>query len=122
MELLSKFPLLKKLIVHNQPGFRPGYSCINQLYSFTCKIYESLNKEFEVKGVFLDISKAFDKQGHVSGNLLATVSGSLKDRKLGVVLNGKVPTWANINAEVPQRYIVGGICFFIYSNDLGNGL
>ena len=63
------------------------------------KIYESLNKGFEIKSVFLDITKPFDKvchwgitfkskQCHASWNLLAIVSKLLRERKLGVVLNG----------------------------------
>ena len=47
------------LISHNQSGFKPGDSCINQLLSITHEIYKSF-----VRGVFLDISKAFDKVCH----------------------------------------------------------
>ena len=36
-------------------------SCINQLLSITHDIYELFDDGWEVKGVFLDISKAFDK-------------------------------------------------------------
>ena len=49
------------LIFSNQPGFKPGDSCINQLLSITHEIYKSFDDGFEVRGVFLDISKAFDK-------------------------------------------------------------
>ena len=49
------------LISSNQSGFKPGDSCINQLLSITHKIYKSFDNGFEVRGVFLDISKAFDK-------------------------------------------------------------
>ena len=45
----------------NQSGFKPGNSCLNQLLSITHEIYQSFNKGFEVRGVFLDILKAFDK-------------------------------------------------------------
>ena len=53
-----------KLISSNQSGFKPGYSRINQLLSITNKIYESFNVVLEVRGVFFDISKAFDKVWH----------------------------------------------------------
>ena len=47
-----------KLISDNQSGFKPGDSCVNQLLSITHEIYHSLDNGLEVRGVFLDISKA----------------------------------------------------------------
>ena len=41
-----------------------GDSCINQLLSITHNIYKSFGDVYEVKGVFLDISKTFDKVWH----------------------------------------------------------
>ena len=49
------------LICPNQSGFKPGDSCINQLLSITHKIYKSFDDGLKVRGIFLDISKAFDK-------------------------------------------------------------
>ena len=73
------------LISPNQSGFKPGYSYINQLLSITHEIYKSLDDGLEVRGVFLDISKAFDKVWHeglifklkqngISGDLLQILS------------------------------------------------
>ena len=53
-----------KLISPNQSGFKPGDSCINQLLAITHEIYKSFDEGFEVRGVFLDISKAFNKVWH----------------------------------------------------------
>ena len=47
-DFLSKEQLLNP----NQSGFRPSDSCINQLLQIT---------PLEIRSVFLDISKAFDK-------------------------------------------------------------
>ena len=55
------FFLDKGLISANQSGFKPGGSCINQFLSITHNIYKSFNDGYEVRGVLLDISKAFDK-------------------------------------------------------------
>ena len=46
--------------------FRPNDSCINQLISITHNIYRAFdaNPSLEVRGVFLDLSKAFDKVWH----------------------------------------------------------
>ena len=52
------------LISPNQSGFRPGDSFINQLLAITHEIYKSFDEGFEARGVFLDISKAFDKVWH----------------------------------------------------------
>ena len=48
----------------NQSGFKPVDSCINQLLSITHEIYSSFDERLEVRRVFLDISKAFDKVWH----------------------------------------------------------
>ena len=47
-----------------QSGFRPGDSTINQLTYMVHKIYDALERGKEVRMVFLDISKAFDKVWH----------------------------------------------------------
>ena len=52
------------LISPNQSGFRPGDSCVNQLLAIAHEIYKSFDEGFEVRVVFLDISKAFDKVWH----------------------------------------------------------
>ena len=49
------------LIFPDQPEFRPGDSCVNQLLVITHGICKSFDERFEVKGLFLDISKAFDE-------------------------------------------------------------
>ena len=54
------------LLANQQSGFRPGDSCVNQLISITHEIFSAFdcNPSLEVRGVFLDISKAFDKVWH----------------------------------------------------------
>ena len=52
------------LISQHQSGFKPGDSCINQLLSITHEIYQSFDEGFDVRSVFLDISKTFDKVWH----------------------------------------------------------
>ena len=84
----------------HQSGFKPGDSCINQLLSITHEIYQSFDEGFDVRSVFLNISKAFDKLWHdgiifklkqnvISGNLLNLLSNFLRKRKQRVVLNGQ---------------------------------
>ena len=54
------------LLNSNQSGFRPGDSCVHQLISITHDIYKAFdaNPSLEVRGVFLDLPKVFDKTWH----------------------------------------------------------
>ena len=61
---LFEYFIQNNLISPYQSGFKPGDSCTNQLISITHEIYQSFDDGFEVRGVFLDISKAFDKVWH----------------------------------------------------------
>ena len=116
------FFIENKLISSNQSGFKLGDSCINQLLSIIHEIYESFDVELEARSVFLDISKAFDKVWHdgiiykltqngISGNLIKILQDFLMERKQGVVINGRVFTWENINAGVPQGSSLVLFCF-----------
>ena len=94
------FFIQNKLIATNQSGFKPGDFCINQLIAITHEIHQSFDAGYKVRGIFLDISKAFDKvwleglifklkQNVVSGKLLDLIKNFLKNRKQRVVLNGQ---------------------------------
>ena len=61
---MFNFFIENELISSNQSGFKPGNSCVNQLMSITREIYKSFDEGHEVGGVFLGISKAFDKIWH----------------------------------------------------------
>ena len=54
------------LFNNSQSGFRPSDSCIHQLIAITHNIFSAFdaNPSFEVCGVFLDLSKAFDRVWH----------------------------------------------------------
>ena len=97
-----KFLLEEKLLNPNQSGFRPSDSCINQLIAITHEIFKAFdcNPPLEVRSVFLDISKAFDKVWHegliykiksmgVSGQLLNLRENYLTNRHQRVLLNGQ---------------------------------
>ena len=53
-----------KLISSNQSSFKQGDSCINKLIATAHDIFKGFDDGLEVRDVFLDITKAFDKVGH----------------------------------------------------------
>ena len=99
---MFKFFNENNLISPKQSGFRPGDSCIDQLISITHEICEALDAGLEVRSVFLNITKAFDKvwhervlfklsQNRISENLLKLLADFFKQ---GVTLNGETSFWS----------------------------
>ena len=91
----------RNLLSKHQSGFRPGNSCIYQMLAITHDIFLSFDSSpsLEIRGVFLDISKTFDrlwhdgllfklKQNGVSGNLLGLIKLFLSDRVQRAALKG----------------------------------
>ena len=82
-----------------------------------------------MRGVFLDISKAFDRVWHegliyklscygIEGKALKILQSFLNNRYQRVVLNGQSSNWEKISAGVPQGSILGPLLFLIYINDI----
>ena len=63
---LFNYFIENNLLSPHQSGFIPCDSCVQQFISITHEIYNvfDCNLSLEVRGVFLDISKAFDKVWH----------------------------------------------------------
>ena len=96
---MINFQLENDLISPKQSGFRPEDTCINQLFSINHEISAAFDIGLEVRGLFLDIAKAFDKvwnagliykllQNGICGELIDTINDFLTNRKQMVVLDG----------------------------------
>ena len=123
---MFKFFIENELISHNQLGFKPGDSCINQLLWITHNIFQSLNDGLETRGIFLNISKVPDKVFHesllfklkqngISGNLLNVRTDFLYQRKQRVVLNGQHLFWTNVEAGDPRDLFLDHYLFLSIS-------
>ena len=134
-EHLYNFLTTNNLITNKQSGFRPGDSTTNQLLDLIDSIRQSFDASppLEVRAVFMDISKAFDKVWHkgltfklkqngISGSLLKLFEDYLSNRKQRVVLNGSVADYDDILSGVPQGSVLVPLLFLIYINDLEDNI
>ena len=112
-----------------QSGYVPGDSTANQLVDIYNTFSRALDDGLEVKAVFCDISKTFDRVWHkgllfklksvgLSGSLLGWFQNYLSDHKQNVVLPGGSSTLVSMNAGVPKGSILGPLLFLININDI----
>ena len=129
-DTMFNFSSNNDLLSPYQSGFRPADSCINQILSINYEILSAFDMGLEVRGIFLDISQAFDKVWHdglifklhqngICGEMINVLEDFLRERKQRVVLNGQCSSSADIHAGVPQGFIFRRL---LYINDLSNDI
>ena len=109
--------------------------CVYQLLSVTHESYKSFdaNPSLEVRSIFSDIFKAFDRVWHddllyklkllgICGRRNKLIQSFLDNKHQRVVLNGQASKWALVEAGVSQRSILALPLFLVYINDLPQGL
>ena len=123
-----------ELFTKCQRGFLPGDSFNSQLLSIVHDINSSFDCDptQDVRGIFLDISKAFDKLWHegllfklktygVKGEPL-NLRNYLHEHNQRVILNGQISSWEMIKSGVPQGSVLGPPLFLIYINNLPDNI
>ena len=104
-----------KLLNCNLMGFWCGDSCVHQLLSITHNIYKSFdaNLSLEVRRVYLDISKAFNRVWNngllyklkllgICGSCFNLIQSFLDNKHQRVVLKVQSLKWSLLDVGVPQ--------------------
>ena len=123
------FLLNEQLLNKNQSGFRSSDSCVNQLLSITHKIFQPFGAKssLEIRSVFLDILKVFDKVWNeqllhklnsmgISGKIYIFIESYLSNRAISNLLMEANPCPLSLRWTLFIKISSS----YIYMNDLSD--
>ena len=111
-----------------QFGARKGMGCREALTYALLGINKTIAKDGICHGVFMDVSKAFDRVDPylltrklldfgINKVLVRWILCFLQNRKLRVKVGGDMSDWFNVDAGIPQGTVLGPILWLLWVND-----
>ena len=126
---LYTFLISNNLLTDKNSGFRSGDGTLYQLLAMSHELHEALDNGHDMRIVFMNMSKAFDKVWHkgvifklkrkeIDGLLLKWFISYLENRFQRVVIDGQSSNELPVQIGVPQGSILGSLDFLIYMDDI----
>ena len=120
-------------LTHWQRGFLPGKSTVSQLSQVGHQFDNPIERRQQVDVIYLDCSKALDRVSHeklpfkleclgIGGSLLACFRSYLSGRKRRLVIDNESSDFLPVTSGVRQGSILGPLLFFLFINDMPNGI